>query len=98
MRPPTPRRIEQPVPINHPVSRVGQEGNLGLAAVGLPGNPVHHLLEVIPAVNRDREDLGGFPLGRGQKVSQLAELTGAVGSPVAPVEHQDHVLAAPELG
>ncbi len=58
----------------------------------LPGDAVHHALEVRLGIDRDRYDLG-FPFLFGsQQISQLAELTGAVRSPISSVKDQHHIF------
>ena len=50
------------------------------------------------AVDADRQDLNLLFFLLGQKAFQLPELLRAVGSPLAPVKYQDHILPAPEIG
>ena len=85
--------VEKAVSIDHPVSFVGQEGKTGSEII-VGGNPVHHAPQILRGIHREGEDLRSLFLFLGQQGFQLHELLGAVGSPVPPVEHEDHVLRA----
>ncbi len=88
--------IEQTVPVDHLMPRVRQQWEVGDDAV-FHGDPVDHLLEIIRAVHRQRENLRGALLLIVQEALQLPELLGAVGSPVAAVEHQHDILVTTEI-
>jgi hypothetical protein len=61
-------------------------------------HPVDHQLLPLPVVGRDGQNRRALPGFVVENVAQLTELTGAVGSPVAAVEDQDHVVRAAEIG
>ena len=76
---------------------IREQGEVDDITVGIYGHAVDHHLELLGAVRGQRQDLRSLALFGRQEVLQLAELLGAVGSPMAAVEEQHHVLLPAKL-
>src|SRR5262249_32850022 len=96
MRPPSPGRVPDPIPIDDPVTGIGKEDEVRRLAV-VPGDLVGHSLEISLGIDGDGEDLSVLLAALVEQGSQLAQLSGAVWSPVAPIKHQDNVLPPAEV-
>jgi len=96
MRPPSPGRVPDPIPIDDPVTGVRKEDEVRRLAV-VPGDLVGHPLEIGLGIDGDSQDLGVILTALVEQGSQLAQLSGAVWSPVAPIEHEDNVLPPAEV-
>ena len=88
--------VENPIPVDDGVVRVGQYLVLDEHAI-VRSDPVDHHLLFLTFVYGHGKEFGVLPLLRRQEVSQLPELTGAVGSPVPSIELEDNGLVTAEV-
>ncbi len=91
MRPASSSGIEETVTVDDLVALIGQEWKLRQFLVVL-GNPVYHFLQFILGAGGDGQDLRGVLFSLIQQGLQLSKLSGAIGSPVSPIEDQYDIL------
>ena len=89
-------RVKEAIAVDYAEAQVRQKWKVRGQTV-LFRNPGDHFTEVRDAIRRDGQDLCILFLFIGQQAFQLHELTGAVASPMAPVEDEYDVFLASEI-
>src|SRR5262245_20425277 len=97
MRPAFSFRIKDAIAVDDFVAFVLKHWEVKIAGKSL-FQLLYVFFAVLVAVDADRQDLHLFFLFFRQKIFQLAELFGAVGSPVASIEYQHKGLLAANGG